>query len=229
MDRRYQQRNQYHRQDEKERCLFYYKVGVCRHGNKCSKSHTSPNRSHTIVLLNLVDFPRNADVTTSNTATTTTDESDKSTQETKPNKPTTKNKSTPPIDDKEYDSIYEDLYIELAKYGRIMEMYICDNGNDHLRGNVYVRYSSEQNARDANNELNTRWFNGKPIYCDLTHIHDFGEAICRKPEEKSGCERGDHCNFMHIRKPSPQLQTDLENAQRKKFQLNSNPYISKRA
>lgn len=30
--------------------------------------------------------------------------------------------------------------MELAKYGEIEEMNVCDNVGDHLVGNVYVRY-----------------------------------------------------------------------------------------
>jgi hypothetical protein len=30
--------------------------------------------------------------------------------------------------------------MELAKYGEIEEMHVCDNVGDHLVGNVYIRY-----------------------------------------------------------------------------------------
>jgi splicing factor U2AF 35 kDa subunit len=32
-----------------------------------------------------------------------------------------------------------DIFMELAKYGEIEEMNVCDNVGDHLVGNVYVR------------------------------------------------------------------------------------------
>lgn len=126
-----------------------------------------------------------------------------------------------PMSTKDFDAIYEDLYIELCKYGKIQNLFISENGNDHLRGNVCVMFEKEQSAQDARDNLNTRWFNGKPIYCDLTHIYDFNEAICRKHYDAEGCDRGDECNFMHIKLPTLSLKTELEKAQAKKYLMES--------
>jgi hypothetical protein len=50
---------------------------------------------------------------------------------------------------------------ELAKFGHLHEMHVCDNVGDHLQGNVYARYEWEAEAGRAVNELNARWYGGE--------------------------------------------------------------------
>merc|ERR1719433_1228554 len=49
-------------------------------------------------------------------------------------------------------------------------MNVCDNLGDHLVGNVYVKFKMEEDAEKAVNDLNNRWFGGRPIYAELTPI-----------------------------------------------------------
>lgn len=69
------------------------------------------------------------------------------------------------MDEKEhqthFDDFFEDFFIELAKYGEIEEMNVCDNVGDHLVGNVYARFRYEENAGKAVDELNKRFYGGK--------------------------------------------------------------------
>lgn len=37
----------------------------------------------------------------------------------------------------DFDLFYEDIFMELAKYGEIEEMNVCDNVGDHLVGSNY--------------------------------------------------------------------------------------------
>lgn len=52
---------------------------------------------------------------------------------------------------------------ELANYGNLHEMHVCDNVGDHLQGNVYVRYEWEAEAQAAVDSLNDRWYAGELI------------------------------------------------------------------
>ncbi|KAL8672316.1 MAG: hypothetical protein Q9224_007584, partial [Gallowayella concinna] len=38
-------------------CSFYYKIGACRHGDRCSRKHVKPSYSQTILLPNLYQNP----------------------------------------------------------------------------------------------------------------------------------------------------------------------------
>lgn len=50
--------------------------------------------------------------------------------------------------------------MELAKFGEIEEMVVCDNVGDHLVGNVYVQYHYEEQAGNAVDDLNKRFYAG---------------------------------------------------------------------
>ena len=49
-----------------------------------------------------------------------------------------------------------------------LEILLCENENNHLAGNVYVMFESAEDAYNANLQLNQEWFNGKPVYSDLS-------------------------------------------------------------
>lgn len=134
----------------------------------------------------------------------------------------------------DFDLFYEDVFTELASYGEIEEMVVCDNVGDHLVGNVYCQYRLEESAGNAVTSLNNRFYAGKfrlfskksiytsfltrnyigrPLYAELSPVTDFREACCRQ-HEISECNRGGFCNFMHLKHPSRQLRRELYEGQR---------------
>ena len=42
---------------DKVNCSFYYKIGACRHGDRCSRVHNRPTFSQTILCTNLYINP----------------------------------------------------------------------------------------------------------------------------------------------------------------------------
>ncbi len=56
-----------------------------------------------------------------------------------------------------FEDFYEELYEELSKFGIIEEMHVCDNLGDHLVGNVYAKFSDEEEADAALKGLYGRW------------------------------------------------------------------------
>merc|ERR1719410_740917 len=108
-----------------------------------------------------------------------------------------------------YDNFFEDVFVECEdKYGQVEEMNVCDNLGDHLVGNVYVKFKKEDDALKACNDLNNRWFGGRPIYAELTPVTDFREACCRQ-YETGECTRSGFCNFMHLKPISRKLKREL--------------------
>lgn len=61
----------------------------------------------------------------------------------------------------DFDLFYEDVFMELAKFGEVEEMIVCDNIGDHLVGNVYCQYRYEEAAGNAVESLNDRFYAGK--------------------------------------------------------------------
>ncbi|KAK7105344.1 splicing factor U2AF 35 kDa subunit-like isoform X2 [Littorina saxatilis] len=177
---------------DKVNCSFYFKIGACRHGERCSRLHNKPTFSQTVLLQNLYLNPQNAALTADG--------------------------SHIQLDDFEiqqhYDEFFEEVYVEMEKYGEIEEMNICDNLGDHLVGNVYVKFRREEDADKAVADLNNRWFNGRPVNAELSPVTDFREACCRQ-YEMGECTRGGFCNFMHLKPISRELRRELYGRKKK--------------
>ena len=67
----------------------------------------------------------------------------------------------------------------MSQYGELAELNICDNVGDHLKGNVYVKYSDEEYARKALKSLAGRYFSGNALMPEFSPVTDFREAVCR--------------------------------------------------
>merc|ERR1711928_159934 len=172
---------------DKVNCSFYFKIGACRHGDRCSRIHNKPTFSQTLCLQNFYVNPQNATKTADGTAVPgIITMSDEEAQE-------------------HFDTFFEDVFLELEeKYGEIEEMNVCDNLGDHLVGNVYVKFKYEEDAEKAMVAVNNRWYNQQPIYAELSPVTDFRESCCRQ-YEMGECTRGGFCNFMHLKPISREL------------------------
>jgi hypothetical protein len=89
-------------EQDKVNCSFYYKIGACRHGDRCSRKHVKPSYSQTILLPNLYQNPAYDP----------------------------KNKMNPQQMQMHFDAFYEDIWCELCQYGLVEELVVCDNNND---------------------------------------------------------------------------------------------------
>ncbi|KAI3447503.1 hypothetical protein Pfo_004168 [Paulownia fortunei] len=173
---------------EKDRvnCPFYFKIGACRHGDRCSRLHTKPSISPTLLLSNMYQRP---DMITPGV-----------------------DPQGQPLDPKKiqshFEDFYEDMFQELSKYGDIQCLNICDNLADHMVGNVYIQFREEDQAQNALQNLVGRSYEGRPIIADFSPVTDFREATCRQYEENV-CNRGGYCNFMHLKKISRELRQQL--------------------
>eukprot|EP00124_Ichthyophonus_hoferi_P003046 Ihof_evm6s240 gene=Ihof_evmTU6s240 len=173
---------------DKVNCPFYFKIGACRHGDRCSRQHNRPTFSQTVLLQNFYQNPNNV-----------------------PKRPD----GRPGIDMSEadiqayFEEVYEDVCVDFnEKYGEVEEMIFCDNLGDHLIGNVYIKFTKEEDAEKAANDLNNRWFAGRPIHAELSPVTDFREACCRQ-YEMNECTRGGFCNFMHVKPLGKELRKHL--------------------
>lgn len=116
---------------------------------------------------------------------------------------------------------FEDLYLELSKFGRLEGLYVVDNVGDHMVGHVYAKFSDEEEAADAIEKLQGRYYDGILLDCEYSPVTDFREARCRDYDEET-CSRAGFCNFLHV-KPVPaalirSLDEDVEAQRRLKQQ-----------
>lgn len=194
---------------DKVNCSFYFKIGACRHGDRCSRLHNKPTFSQTIMLQGLYQNPQITNCSVPNVFPPSGEVSDVEMQE-------------------HYDEFFEEVFTELEeKYGEIEEMNVCDNLGDHLVGNVYIKFHKEEDAEKAVNDLNNRWFNGQPIHSELSPVTDFREACCRQ-YEMGECTRGGFCNFMHLKPISRDLRRKLYGRKKEKKRRSRSPPTRRR-
>ena len=86
-------------EQDKVNCSFYFKIGACRHGDRCTKIHNIPTFSQTIMIRNLYINPQNTAQSAdgSHLAHVTKEEMQE-----------------------HYDNLFEDCFVEIEeKYGKI--------------------------------------------------------------------------------------------------------------
>lgn len=191
---------------DKVNCPFYFKIGACRHGDKCSRIHHRPTSSPTLLIQHMYPNPY-AGLSPEAIAA---------------------------IDPAEVQLKFEDFFEvrcfccfwlllfcsprthhhkkdvleEMQKFGAVEELHVCDNLCDHMVGNVYVKFASEDSAARALTALTGRFYAGRPVLPEFSPVTEFREARCRQ-YDMGECNRGGFCNFMHLKKISPELEREL--------------------
>ena len=192
-------------EEDKVNCPFYFKIGACRHADRCSRLHHRPAFSPTILIKHIYRHPiREAELR----ASTATDQEER--------------KRVEVVDSKQaledFLQFFENMYEELGKFGRLEALHVCDNLGDHMIGHVYAKFSDEEEAADAKQILHGRYYDGRKMEVEFSPVTDFREARCRDFDEDT-CSRGGFCNFMHV-KPVPMclissLEIDCEEERRR--------------
>lgn len=162
-----------------EPCPFFLKTGACRFGDSCSRAHPVPVCSRTLLLRGLYGHlslePHHGD-------------------------------DALETDERELQAHFEDFFWdvlgELRRVGTVRQLRVCRNLEPHLRGNVYVQYSSVEEAQQARSLLNGRWYAGRPVSCEFSPVERWKTAVCGLFFRRA-CPKGRNCNFLHVfRNPS---------------------------
>jgi len=176
--------------DFRVNCPFYFKIGACTYGERCSRLHNKPTESQTVIIMNMYHTPFTQ------------------------YGPNSEPLFDPKMAQEHLDDFYEDVFLEMAQFGEIEEIYICRNLGDHLNGNCYIKFYEEEGAAKALEACRGRYYGGRPIVAELSPVTDFREARCRQ-YDIGECNRGGFCNFMHLAEPSRVLHSKLYDCQRK--------------
>jgi splicing factor U2AF 35 kDa subunit len=174
---------------DKINCPFYYKIGACRHGERCSRTHNKPLFSQTLLFTNLYVSPTQIAEQAKGLGI-----------------------KVPLISEDDAESYFEEFYAdihgEMTRFGVVEGMAVCENRSDHLAGNTYVKFADEESAKAALAGTTGRYYAGRPIMVEFSPVTELNDGRCRKFEEED-CERGDYCHFMHTRRLSDGLYRSL--------------------
>eukprot|EP01080_Neovahlkampfia_damariscottae_P007080 gene7080-11243_t len=168
----------YGTEKDKVNCPFYWKIGACRHGRKCTRNHNRPTISQTILIPHMYQSPLTMPLIDTSGNPIKFDET---------------------FLNNHSEDFFIDTWEEFVKYGTLEELVVCDNVCEHLQGNVYVKYAKEQDAKAALTALAGRFYGGRTLVPEFSPVTDFKEARC-KEFEQTICRRGGMCNFMHLKK-----------------------------
>lgn len=173
----------YGTEKDKINCPFYHKTGACRHGDRCARVHDKPLFSQTILLRNMYVSPDQVYSSAVSQGLSP------------PNIPRQ-------VLQHHFEDFYTDVFEEMARYGSVESIFVCQNMADHLVGNTYVKFAEERSAQNALKGVAGRWYAGRVVKAEFSPVTDFREGKCRPFEQAGRCERGDYCHFMHLR-PQP--------------------------
>ncbi|KAJ3214316.1 U2 small nuclear ribonucleoprotein auxiliary factor 35 kDa subunit- protein 2 [Dinochytrium kinnereticum] len=166
-------------QQGREHCAFYTKVGACRYGDQCGRGHFRPVGAKVIMIPNMHQDPLLIPIGGLEELSDSLDAPDEEELQ------------------KRFEEFFEDAHPEFAAVGKIVQFKVCRNMVPHLRGNVFVQYSTEQEAAKAVEIFDGRFFGGRRLSCELVPVSSWKTAICGVYDRRK-CPKGDACNFLHV-------------------------------
>ncbi|KAI4465509.1 u2 snrnp auxiliary factor small subunit [Holotrichia oblita] len=140
-------------------CPFFKKVGACRFGDACSRNHQRPCISRILLIPN---FYSHISLDQSMESEYGSDSLEFESHERYSH----------------FKEFFYDVLPELEKFGNIKQFEVCCNEEAHLRGNVYVEYSSSRVAMKAYRILQGRWYGGKQLNVEFCGLESWKNAIC---------------------------------------------------
>lgn len=169
-------------------CEFFLKTGTCRFGGSCRNSHPCPSVSRTLVFPHLFSGAgvsswmvdgREQDVELENDETEVY---------------------------QRFLEFHEDVFPELSRCGEVERFEVCSNQEFHLRGNVFVKFRTSEEAQKCRDRLNGRWYDRRLVSCEFSGVQDFGQAICQvetagrlsQSKKFKICLKGKNCNYWHV-------------------------------
>ena len=174
-------------EDDKVNCPFYFKNGACRYGERCTRLHIKPNKSVTLLFAHM--YQNSADAIALAEGHEIPDEKLKVVIE-------------------EFETFYYEVFLELAQFGEIDEMFVLDNLGDHLVGNVYVKFHNEEDAENCKKNISGRSYMNRLVMPEFSPVTDFREGRCRQFDTNT-CRRGGFCNFMHMKYVAKELHKEV--------------------
>jgi len=169
--------------EDRMNCPFYLKNGACRYGNQCTRRHIRPTQSRTLLIAHMYQNPPHA-IALSEGHHISNEDILKVVEH--------------------FEKFYMEVFMEVATFGEIEEMHVVDNIGEHMIGNVYIKFTSEEDADNVRKNLSGRYYSGKLVMPEFSPVTSFKEGRCREFDTGT-CKRGGSCNFMHMKKVSKDL------------------------
>lgn len=140
-------------------CEFFSKIGACRFGNRCNRNHQRPLISRTLLIPSFFKNIRLESGPPNEYGSDLALEFDESELK------------------REFEEFFVDILSELQEYGCVERIFVANNQEAHLRGNVYVEYLTSRGACKAQRNLNGRYYASRIINAEFCNLN-WKTAIC---------------------------------------------------
>ncbi|XP_023954722.2 U2 small nuclear ribonucleoprotein auxiliary factor 35 kDa subunit-related protein 2 [Bicyclus anynana] len=169
----------YETKPECDVCPFFVKTGCCRFGDECSRNHKYPGISKVLLAENMFGHFGLENANSNEYDTDIMLEYEDSDTY------------------KDFKNFFYDILPEFQKFGKVVQLKVCNNFEKHLRGNTYIEYADIHSAVAAYRALHTRWYGGKQLSLQFCQIMSWNNAICGL-QSRRRCPKGRTCNFLHV-------------------------------
>jgi splicing factor U2AF 35 kDa subunit len=101
-------------EEDKVNCPFYFKIGACRHGERCSRQHHRPPFSQTILIQHMWQNPM-CIIAAGGGDLNSLD----------------KNQFQ-----EDFNEFYDEIFEEFKNFGKLEDVQVCENLGDHMVCNL---------------------------------------------------------------------------------------------
>jgi len=91
----------------------------------------------------------------------------------------------------EGDLVYRGIFVELLRYGKIVDMVLCNSLQPNLRGSVYLMYDTAKGAERCIREKYDKLYNGIIIKPQFVDVEALADILCH-PYNQGKCQ----CSFL---------------------------------
>lgn len=110
-------------EDDKVNCPFYFKTGACRHGDGCTRLHHKPPLSQTLLFFHLYPNPPSAVAFADGLQVPEEQLLEAAAH---------------------FEDFFDEIFWEFCNFGEILNMVVADNIGEHMMGNVYIKFATEE-------------------------------------------------------------------------------------
>lgn len=86
----------------------------------------------------------------------------------------------------QFDMVYRGLFTELLKFGKIVDLVICANLYEPLRGSLYVAFDDPKAGEKCRKLMNQRYYDGQPVKPVVLSEENLDDIVCQ-PSLKGNC------------------------------------------
>lgn len=78
----------------------------------------------------------------------------------------------------QFDMAYRALFSELLRFGKVIDMAMCDNLYEPLRGSLYVVYDDIKAGEKCRKQMAQRLYDGKPVKPIVIAAENLDNLLC---------------------------------------------------